>query len=224
MAQTYTIDCYAAGHVGQTDLANMEANFEALRTTFEGAGAPANAIAGMQWFDSAKKLLKIRNEANDAWLGVLTGTTSLKMLVYRNTAEDGWAIDGGVTDRVIAVKGGATYTTGGATAGSWTLPSYTLLTADIPAHAHTGTTSANGAHAHNLYEQTVGGGAVNAIVKDTVLLHNSISRASISGYVVSSATHTHTMTTANTGGGGSHNHGATYRPAAAVVTIQYPDI
>jgi len=217
MAQTYTIDCYAAGNVGQTDLANMEANFEALRTTFEGAGAPANAIAGKQWFDSAQKLLKIRNEANDAWLGVLTGTTSLKMLVYRNTAEDGWAIDGGVEDKVIAVKGGATYTTGGATAGSWTLPDYTLLEADIPDHAHDETTDAGGKSSLNAYAGTTG-------TEGTSVLDTGGNNGAWLSGLIENASHTHTFTTASYGGDGAHNHGATYRPAAAVVTIQYPDI
>jgi hypothetical protein len=32
---------------------------------------------------------------------------------------------GGVSDQVLAVKGGSTYTTGGATAGSWTISSHT---------------------------------------------------------------------------------------------------
>ena len=219
MAQTYTINCYQADHVGQTDLANMEDNFEALRSTFSGAGAPANAIAGKQWFDTTQKLLKTRNNANDAWLGVLTGTTSLKMLVYRNTAEDGWAIDSGVTDRVITVKGGATYTTGGATAGSWTLPNYTLLTADIPAHTHTGTTNAD-AHTHDVATYTSGNAGTDR-VQEINTDDGSPTNATAAAL---SDSHSHTFTSASIGGAGAHNHGATFRPAAAVVTIQYPDI
>jgi len=219
MSQTYTINCFVATHGGQSDLAIMETNFEALRTTFSGAGAPGDAIAGMQWFDTAQKLLKIRNAANDGWLGVLTGTTSLKMLVYRNTAEDGWAIDGGVTDRVVAIKGGATYTTGGATAGSWTLPDHTLVAGEIPDHAHDGTSDSGGTHTHDVTIMSSGNSA------NTVARGVDGGPLTASGAGKSGGAHTHTFTTDTDGGGdGSHNHGATYRPAAAVVTIQYPDI
>ena len=216
MAQTYTIDCYGAAHGGQADLLLMEQNFESLRTTFSGAVAPANTAAGTVWFDTAKKLFKIRNDADSAWLGVLAGTTSLKMLVYRNTAEDGWAIDGGVTDRVVAIKGGATYTTGAATAGSWTLPDYTLLAADIPGHTHTGTTATEGAHTHTDTMGTTTGSGTNAAEAPNAGGGTLTTDAG--------SAHSHTFTSASTGGSGAHNHGATYRPAAAVVTIQYPDI
>ena len=222
MSQTYTIDCFVSTHGGQSDLAIMESNFEALRTTFSGTDAPANAIAGKQWFDTTHKLLKIRNNANSAWLGVLTGTTSLKMLVYRNTAEDGWAIDSTLnTDRVIAIKSAAgTYATGGATAGSWTLPDYTLLEADIPGHTHTGTTAADGAHTHtdDMGTSVAGGAGTRATASSNTGGGNLTTTGG------TPATHTHTFTSASTGDGGAHNHGAAYRPAAAVVTIQYPDI
>ena len=114
MSQNYTINSYQGDHNAASDLQNMENNFEVLRSTFTGSSAPANAVAGKMWFDtSANKRLKVRNNANNDWLGVMTGTAALKIWIYSNSAEDGWAIDGGVTDKVIAIKGGNIYTTGG---------------------------------------------------------------------------------------------------------------
>ncbi len=218
MAQNYTINSYEGNNVGQTDLQNMENNFEVLRSTFSGAAAPANPVSGKQWFDMTKKLPKVRNQANSAWYGVFCGDASQKILVYRNTAMDGYVIDGGVTDRVVAIKGGATYTTGGAVAGSWTLPGYTLVEADIPSHSHPNTLSSDGAHTHqDDMKQNVAGGSTN----------NAVSADGSAGGTLTTdlePNHTHTITPVSYGGSGSHNHGATYRPAAAVVTIQYLDI
>ena len=70
MSQTFTDDCYHGTHVAATDLQNMENNFAALKSSFSGAGAPSNPIAGMWWFDTTANILKLRNEANNAWQSV----------------------------------------------------------------------------------------------------------------------------------------------------------
>lgn len=70
MSQDFTDDCFASGHVGQTDLQNMEKNFAALKSTFSGPSAPSNTVAGMWWYDTNANILKLRNEANNAWLEV----------------------------------------------------------------------------------------------------------------------------------------------------------
>ena len=58
MSQDWTNDCFAAGHVAQTDLQNMENNFLALQSAFSGAVAPAGAVAGQLWHDTANNRLK----------------------------------------------------------------------------------------------------------------------------------------------------------------------
>lgn len=67
MSQTYTADCYASGHTGATDLQAYEDNFAALKSAFSGTDEPSNTVAGMWWFDTTANILKLRNEANDAW-------------------------------------------------------------------------------------------------------------------------------------------------------------
>lgn len=70
MSQTFTDDCYDSIHTGTTDLQAFEDNFAALKSTFSGATEPANAVAGMWWFDTTANILKLRNEANNAWQSV----------------------------------------------------------------------------------------------------------------------------------------------------------
>ncbi len=70
MSQTYTDDCFAGGHVAQTDMTNIEANFAALKSAFSGTSTPSNTVAGMWWFDTTANILKLRNEANSAWLDI----------------------------------------------------------------------------------------------------------------------------------------------------------
>lgn len=70
MAQDFTDDCFGAAHEAQVDMQNIEDNFTALKSTFSGASQPSNTVAGMWWYDTSSHILKIRNEANSAWLNV----------------------------------------------------------------------------------------------------------------------------------------------------------
>ena len=70
MAQDWTDDCFDAGHVGQTDLQNMEDNFQCLKSCFSGTSAPSNPVAGMLWFNTSSGILYQRNSGNSAWKAV----------------------------------------------------------------------------------------------------------------------------------------------------------
>jgi len=70
MAQNWTDDVFDPGHVGQTDLQNIENNFACLKSSFSGSSAPVNPVPGMFWVDTTNHILKMRNEANNAWLNV----------------------------------------------------------------------------------------------------------------------------------------------------------
>lgn len=212
MSQDFTDDVYASGHQATTDLENMEKNFAALKSSFSGTTAPANTVAGMLWYDTTQKLMKQRDSANSTWFGFMVADSSHKIWVYRNAAPEGWAIDSAVTDCVIALKGGsnAYNVNGGTLAGTWTQPGYTLTTADIPAHTH----GSSGAHTHDVTIMSgISGGVINTISTFDAAVTTTVATSS-------GGTHTHT----SVGGGGSHNHGTTYRPYAAIGTLQYLDI
>lgn len=227
MSQDFTDDVYASGHQATTDLENMEKNFAALKSSFSGTTAPANTVAGMLWYDTTQKLMKQRDSANSTWFGFMVADSSHKIWVYRNTAPEGWAIDSAVTDCVIALKGGsnAYNANGGTLAGTWTQPGYTLTSADIPAHTH----GNSGTHTHTLASNTYTGGSTGsnhrALTKFILENVEDPSEAWTTGnasYYRADAGGDHTHT--SFGGGGSHNHGTTYRPYAAIGTLQYLDI
>jgi len=131
MSQEWTSNSFASGHVAQTDLQNMEKNFACLKSGFSGAAAPANTEGGMRWFDTTKKVFKIRNNGDTAWYGLMHGDVNEKRIVYRAAAMDGYLRDATVTDKVIALRGGTIYVAGGATAGT-----FTIATANLPSHTH----------------------------------------------------------------------------------------
>jgi hypothetical protein len=76
MAQNFTDDSYAANHIGQTDLQNMENNFLVLKSCFSGSSAPSSPVAGLLWFDTSTGLLYQRNVANSAWGLITAGALS----------------------------------------------------------------------------------------------------------------------------------------------------
>jgi len=215
MAQTWTDNSYQLDHTGTTDLQAFENNLNTLKSLFSGATAPSNNVAGMPWFDTTNKLLKIRNNANSAWLGVMYGSTSTKIWIYANVAGDGWVVDGSVTDRVLAIKGGsqAYNVNGGNTAGTWTQPNHTLTVAEMPSHDHDTNTNTTGAHTHPVPGSTGSGGAGGHV--EAANDHTTINTQS-------NGDHSHTVTAE--GGGTAHNHGTTHRPAATVGTLQYPNV
>lgn len=113
-----------------------------------------------------------------------------KMWFYADTAPTGWTLDATPSDELLAIKGGTTYTTGGATAGTWTQPTHALTVAETPAHTHASTL------------------AVSA---------NSGSGASF--WCHNSATLTSGSVLGGSATGTAHNHGTTYRPKARVGII-----
>ena len=68
---------------------SIDAAVNAIHTS---ASAPSTAIsAGLLWFDTSNNLLKLRNEANDAWI-----TLSISPVTSNTVDIDGGAIDGSV--------------------------------------------------------------------------------------------------------------------------------
>ena len=199
MSQGWTDNVYDPAHEADNDLQNMENNFASLKSVFSGSSEPTSPIAGMRCFNSTKKVWEIRDTGNSSWAGLLHGNTSQKAWVYRNSAIDGWVVDSSVSDRVLACKGGSIYTTGGAVAGSWTISGVSGAS-----HSHTFTLPD---HTHTLSTRqgtTVPGGSVYKI-----LLYYS-STGGIDG--------TASGTTSSVGV--SVNHDSSWRPAAAVGTLQ----
>jgi len=216
MAQNYTEDTYSGTNTGATDLQNIENNFAVIKSLWSGTTAPSiGVVAGTPWFDTSKKVLKYRNQANSAWLGIMHGDVNQKILVYRDSAMDGWAVDSSVTDKVVGIKGGATYVTGGIDSqGTWT----TDHQHTGAVHTHTGGSYyVNTYHRHGLGWSTTGTQFSDKTAYEGDNPYYSDYQGSTSDQVNGTSS---ASSAANTGTAG----GSSWRPAAACCTLQALDI
>ena len=84
---------------------SVDAAVNAIHTS---ASAPSTAIsAGLCWFDTTNNLLKLRNEANDAWI-----TLAISPVTSNTVDIDGGAIDGAVIGAAAAAAITGTTLTG----------------------------------------------------------------------------------------------------------------
>ena len=145
MGQTFTDDCFASGHVAQTDMQNVETNFATLKSNFSGTASPANLVSGMQWFDTDVDLLYLRNAANDDWLslGFPPGTI---MMFGQKLSPLGWTKKTNWTDGAMLVVNSDADDTVLASGGGGKAES---------GHTHPAGTLTNGIHTHDFY--TAGG-------------------------------------------------------------------
>ncbi len=222
MAQGWTTNTYTPSAAHSSDLGNMEDDFEVLKSSFSGLAAPAAIEAGQLWFDTSKKILKVRNQADNAWLGVMYGNVAFKIWMYVNAAENGWVQDAGITDRVLGIKGGATYLTGGTLASSWTIAGNSLSTAGSD-HVHRyfdwqSTSVFKSWESDGTTPETMYGGQRS----DNKQMGKSLGDEPLGGYRSaaedlytkgSDATHTHSITS-----------GGAWRMAANVGILVYPNV
>jgi hypothetical protein len=117
---------------------------------------------------------------------IVAGT---KMIFYADTAPTDWTLDATPSDELLAIKGGTTYTTGGATAGTWQQIDATLTTADIPDHTH------------------------------VIPFDVSANSGSGGQFWCSSTTNVTSGSSVAGAGTATHNHGLAWRPAARVCII-----
>lgn len=222
MSQTYTDDVFAGTHAAKTDMQNIEYNFAAIKSSFSGTTAPSNIVGGMPWHDSTAR--KVRNYLNTAWLVSLLGDASQKMWVYRNGTCEGWLVDSSVTDRVLAVKGGSSSynVAGGVTGGAWAISGLS-----VSAHVH-----AMSAHVHKIYDETTGYfyNSVGTAVQRTASGNDFYGLPNTGNHVLAGITDDiytddALVSAVNTGSATpTASHTGAWRPAAAVGTLQYPDL
>ena len=118
MSQTYTDNCFATDHAVQTDMQNMENNFAALKSAFSGATTPADTVAGMWWFDTTTNILKLRNEANNAWQSVWDFANNKPVITNLSGEITGAMIAAAIKDPAVGTAGLRTLGTGAQQAAS----------------------------------------------------------------------------------------------------------
>ncbi len=88
------------------------------------------------WNDTLKRF----DTAGSIPISSISIPTGTNMWFYEDSAPSGWTIVAAIGDELLAVKGGSTYTTGGAQAGSWSLSVTTdgksLSIDEVPNHNH----------------------------------------------------------------------------------------
>ena len=112
MSQTYVDDCYGSAHTATTDLQAFEDNFAALKSAFSGATEPANTVAGMWWFDTTANILKLRNEANNAWQSVWDFANNKPVIANLSNEITGAMISSAIKDAAAATPSLRTLGTG----------------------------------------------------------------------------------------------------------------
>lgn len=223
MAQNYNNELYSQATVADTTLTRMENNFAAQKSSFSGVSYPADQVAGMLHMRTGGTGdgMRVRNSGDTAWHKVLTGTASLKLWMYRNDSDEGWTIDAAApTDRVLSLKGGSDdyNVNGGNTAGTWTITGITG-------------SSSSDSHVHQVYNNTGSGnvshdqvynssGVATDLTQNPKQIARHISVVDSNGngpqdFYTASDSHSHTITIST---------GSAWRPAAAVGTLQYPDL
>lgn len=115
MAQEWTSDCYSSTGNVATQMGQIENNFLALKSSFSGSDDPYTlgfAVAGTVWLDTGNHILKVRNEANNAWQSVWDMANNKPIVTNNVSADFGSALK----DPAVGTAGLRTLGTGSAQA------------------------------------------------------------------------------------------------------------
>ena len=116
MSQSFTDNVYVGTNVVLTNLGLANDNFAALKSSFSGASTPSNTIAGMWWFDTTTNILKIRNEANNAWQSVWNFANNKPVITNLSNEITNAMCAAALKDPAVGTAGLRTLGTGGAQA------------------------------------------------------------------------------------------------------------
>jgi len=199
--------------------------------------SPSTAVNQMAFFAKESTagtttMPYFRPESNGTTIRLLIGDASSKFWMYRNGTAPGFVIDSTVTDKVIAIKGGGGTNCYNVDGGNLSQAYGTGVHAW--GHVH-----GAGTHTHPFTGTITGTAASHAhsISTDTDTLAYGGSNVGVGSYQLTTTGHNHTGSTGNnsasvtgtssgtaTASSGNTADNTTYRPYAAVGTLQYPDI
>lgn len=100
----------------------------AVRSSFSGTTEPSDTTPGMLWFDTSEKLLKIRNDADDAWSTLTLRSVPLLSGPVSGTLTRYVPLSGiaAITELVVISD---TATTGSDASNNWTFDLYNITDA-----------------------------------------------------------------------------------------------
>ena len=169
--QTWNTSPYTQQTVGDTTLTLFQAMLKSLQSNFSGATQPSNPVAGMWWYDTTSNILKLRNEANSAWISVFDFANSKAVNADKIDGFHAYAYDSPTANHLVTLNGSAQFpasvipSQGGIdvqefdSSGTWTKPSG--ITADSHVLIRLWGAGASGARDSSSGGGGGGGGAYN---------------------------------------------------------------
>ena len=100
--------------------ADITSALQALGSTNSGPSAPSTTYANMMWYDTSANILKIRAEANDAWINI--GYLDQSLDTFKILDDTIVATTGGATTGLIGDQSTATWQSGTGTTESLVSP------------------------------------------------------------------------------------------------------
>ena len=219
----FSTDPYSAGRAAKTDMQQIEDNFNSLWSSNRGTSSPTGAAEGTLWLDEDSGTLKVRNNDDTAFVAILVGDQNQKFYVYRSNTIDGWLIDTTTgAGNVLALKASSgTYGSVGAY-GAWAI-------SGLSDHVHT-----VGQHVHMWYYYNSGDNTklfndtgvteITTLVDSDAYVIKASQTTATDALAVDAYTSKYIWNADNTSSPSPSITGdGTWRPAALVGTLQYPD-
>ena len=141
--------------------ADINDALQALGSTNSGASAPSTTYANMMWYDTTANILKIRAEANDAWINI--GYLDQSLDTFKILDDTIVATTGGATTGLIGDQTTGTWETGTGTTESLVSPAKVKASviANAPTYSQPTSVGAVGTYAWLRFGSDIGGAGSN---------------------------------------------------------------
>ena len=140
--------------------ADITSALQALGSTNSGPSAPSTTYANMMWYDTTSNILKIRAEANDAWINI--GYLDQSLDTFKILDDTVVATTGGVTTGLIGDQTTATWQAGTGTTESLVSPAKIKAAVIANAPTYTQPTSTGAVGTYALLVRSTSGSSISA--------------------------------------------------------------
>jgi len=140
--------------------ADINDALQALGSTNSGPSAPSTTYANMMWYDTSANILKIRAEANDAWINI--GYLDQSLDTFKILNDTIVATTGGATTGLIGDQSTATWQSGTGTTESLVSPAKVKASVIANAPTYSQPTSLGAVGTYALLVRSTGGSTISA--------------------------------------------------------------
>ena len=139
--------------------ADITSALQALGSTNSGPSAPSTTYANMMWYDTTANILKIRAEANDAWINI--GYLDQSLDTFKILNDTIVATTGGATTGLIGDQSTATWQSGTGTTESLVSPAKVKASVIANAPTYSQPTSLGAVGTYALLVRSTGGSTIS---------------------------------------------------------------